>query len=619
MATTRRAFEAQGMTLKDEMCVKLAARVSGMLGIGDMMELAEEYEVFHINRGESSNVVTTELLEAFKDHLQRQRSEVLSKKKRAGGWHTYASMDLDDVSVSLDRSFSKVQTQQAGKKGGFAKPGPVAQARSSKRASDAPETQAKAGSTFSKRARSGTDFASLVVKHKKRPDAEEEAEGAPKYSKVLDEDTGARSLLRGPGTSARFMYDTAEAKAALVDERIQRLVDLLETRFGIDASNSVYGIANEPVVVCGRICCDSAEGRINEASILIEGSSLHSQGMKVRLDTSKLSSLSLFPGQVVAVEGINPSGHCITAFGILTGVPKPLCAAGSSHRALGRAGDRSRRVVVASGPFTTVEDLSLEPLKALIESASEDKPDFLVLNGPFVDKDHPIVKAGQVDVEFEDLFDLCCESFRKLPRETKVVLVPSVRDVHHDPAYPQPPFRTNGMPGDVREKIICAPNPAVVSCSGVTIGATSHDILKHLSGSELHRSSSSSDRMARLASHVLQQRNFYPLSPPAPGTCLDSKLASEKDAIFLPNSPDVLVLPSDLNPFAREVSVQPSVHTRDGHVGVFSTKIPESSAQEASCICVNPGRLAKGPTGGTFCLLDVTPSGELEKATIRRI
>ena len=33
-----------------------------------------------------------------------------------------------------------------------------------------------------------------------------------------------------------------------------------------------------------------------------------------------------------------------------------------------------------------------------------------------------------------------------------------------------------------------------------------------------------------------------------------------------------------------------------------------------SCVCVNPGRLAKGTMGGTFCTIDVGEKRKLEKA-----
>ena len=53
----------------------------------------------------------------------------------------------------------------------------------------------------------------------------------------------------------------------------------------------------EEVLVVGRVCCDS-EGRLNECSVLLEGSMELSGGQRVRLDLSKLQGFRVFPGQV---------------------------------------------------------------------------------------------------------------------------------------------------------------------------------------------------------------------------------------------------------------------------------------------------------------------------------
>ena len=53
----------------------------------------------------------------------------------------------------------------------------------------------------------------------------------------------------------------------------------------------------EPVLMVGRICCDS-EGRLNERSVLLEGSVELSNGMRTKVDLSKLEGFKLFPGQV---------------------------------------------------------------------------------------------------------------------------------------------------------------------------------------------------------------------------------------------------------------------------------------------------------------------------------
>ena len=115
----------------------------------------------------------------------------------------------------------------------------------------------------------------------------------------------------------------------------------------------------------------------------------------------------------------------------------------------------------------------MEPLGALVEACVRERPDLVYLCGPFVDKDHPLVKEGKVDLEHEEIFELCCDKLKGLPEGTKAVLVPSVRDVHHDACFPQSAFRVRGMPGDVREKLVCAPNPAVISGAGLTVAPPS--------------------------------------------------------------------------------------------------------------------------------------------------
>jgi DNA polymerase alpha subunit B len=67
--------------------------------------------------------------------------------------------------------------------------------------------------------------------------------------------------------------------------------------------------------------------------------------------------------------------------------------------------------------------------------------------------------------------------------------------------------------------------------------------------------------------------------PPAPGTMLDSTRCA---TLKLPVTPDVLLLPSDLNGFAKLV--------------------PACSAGGGPTVCINPGRVSKGNSGGTFAL-----------------
>lgn len=59
---------------------------------------------------------------------------------------------------------------------------------------------------------------------------------------------------------------------------------------------------------------------------------------------------------------------------------------------------------------------------------------------------------------------------------TSVVLLPSIRDVHHDPVFPQPPFRS-ALPPSIR----ALTNPATFRVNEVVIGAATADTLKQVS------------------------------------------------------------------------------------------------------------------------------------------
>ncbi|NXE57736.1 DPOA2 polymerase, partial [Casuarius casuarius] len=68
----------------------------------------------------------------------------------------------------------------------------------------------------------------------------------------------------------------------------------------------------EPVTVLGQIGCDG-NGKLNAKSVVLEGDRERSAGARVPLDLSELPEYSLFPGQVVAVEGTNSTGRQLVA------------------------------------------------------------------------------------------------------------------------------------------------------------------------------------------------------------------------------------------------------------------------------------------------------------------
>lgn len=108
--------------------------------------------------------------------------------------------------------------------------------------------------------------------------------------------------------------------------------------------------------------------------------------------------------------------------------------------------------------------------------------------------------------------------------------------------------------GGVRKRVHLAPNPAWLRINEVTIGVTATDTLKDLSGEEVSATAAGGNRLARLAAHLLLQQSFYPLFPPPESSSaqLDMRHAQRWG---MPSTPDVLLLPSKLAHFARDVQV----------------------------------------------------------------
>lgn len=242
-------------------------------------------------------------------------------------------------------------------------------------------------------------------------------------------------------------------------------------------------------------------------------------------------------------------------------------------------------MVVAAGPFTTCDDLSFEPLAALLDACRAAPPDLLLLLGPFLDAGHPLVAGGLLEDTFQGIYESAVLA-RLAAYEaavggaTKVVLMPSTRDVHAAPVFPQPPLAP--APGVAASLA----NPSTFRSNEVVVGATSADWLMAATREEVSRAGpgAPADRLPAMAAHVVAQRSFFPLYPPPLGAMLDT---SHGDALGLPCTPDLLVLPSDLAPFAKLIPV-PRVDGACPRAG---------GEEEGRVVALNPGRLTKGSTG----------------------
>ena len=193
---------------------------------------------------------------------------------------------------------------------------------------------------------------------------------------------------------------------AYLEQRILAAEAAAEAALGQEPHPAGVAVQHESLFV-GRICCDAEGGRLNPQSLLLEGSQKTSGGQRVRLDVSKLPALRLFPGQVLALRGTNPSGLCVVASQLLPGCASPLPRSSLADLAAAAAASpRGTSLVVAAGPCTSAEDLEYAPLGALLDYCAQPahRPDLLLLLGPFVDAEHPLLRSGLAEESFEELY-----------------------------------------------------------------------------------------------------------------------------------------------------------------------------------------------------------------------
>ncbi|NXN95227.1 DPOA2 polymerase, partial [Rhinopomastus cyanomelas] len=106
----------------------------------------------------------------------------------------------------------------------------------------------------------------------------------------------------------KFMFQQLLGIRQVLSWKIEELGAALKSHNNLEDFTSLTLPAQEPVTVLGQIGCDS-NGKLNAHSVLLEGDREHSAGAQIPLDLTALTDYSLFPGQVVALEGTNSTGR----------------------------------------------------------------------------------------------------------------------------------------------------------------------------------------------------------------------------------------------------------------------------------------------------------------------
>ncbi|CAK7267327.1 DNA-directed DNA polymerase alpha subunit pol12 [Sporothrix epigloea] len=408
----------------------------------------------------------------------------------------------------------------------------------------------------------------------------------------------------------------------ILDDRIDEFTTIIMDHHKIDyeAFGSAASQSTSEIVAVGRITSDAPEGvgKLNAASVVLETSRRMGGGLRVLLDLSQLQSagtFQFFPGQIVALRGTNSSG---TAFVVNQILEMPLLPnAASTHATL--ATHRARmcgedamevdsvqdvpplNIIFASGPYTADDNLDFEPLHALISKASDTGVDAVVLSGPFLDADHPLIATGDFDLPDDAVIDpdtatmttvfryLVAPALQRLASanpSVTILLQPSVRDVlDKHVSWPQDAFprRDLGLPKAAR----IIGNPMTLSVNEMVLGLSSQDILYELRHGELTGGRpADANAMSRACRYLLEQRHYFPLFPPldrsklprtgtaegiATGPMLDTSYLKLGEMVNV--RPDVLIVPSALPPFAKVVE---------------------------SVLMINPGYLSRRRGAGTY-------------------
>lgn len=426
------------------------------------------------------------------------------------------------------------------------------------------------------------------------------ASAAPKVELV--------SELREP---YQYMYTTIPERANVLEDQIVEMKEYFKEAHGWNDEDfaPVSHTGQDEVLVVGRICCEAPNGKLNANSLLLEGSRTEANGVRVKLELdAKIPSFSFFPGQIVALRGVCPSGHTFHVREVYTSAKPPLVTVPLSRASRQEAGQtKPLSMMTAAGPFSTLDDLEYEPLEDLLANVVEAKPDVLILMGPFVDAKHPHVASGKckktlesgetLHLTFKDVMEFVLQRIASVLDEcpTRVVIVPALDDITHDVAYPQPPL-PRALLADVEladpGQIIFAPNPCVLQVNQYTVAVNTQDTILHLAQEDVakvDKTAPKRKRIQRLAEHMLQQRSFYPMFPPGQGAELE---LTQRHNISLNVQPDFLLVTSKLMHFAHDLE---------------------------GTLCVNPGKLTRGRTGGMYARVLVKPrTAEELQATVTK-
>jgi len=265
-------------------------------------------------------------------------------------------------------------------------------------------------------------------------------------------------------------------------------------------------------------------------------------------------------------------------------------------------------VIVAAGPYCLRDGLEYSPLERVLDHAAHEKPEVLILLGPFLDASNAQVASGTTtllgDAEpsaFEDVYGnhvmmLLHRSLALLKRaspNTHVLVIPSLDEVLCFHPMPQPPLDSSlgierATDPLLRLGVQFLPNPAHIRINNLRVSVASSDALSPLLR-ELVLRPDGKNKIHESLSQILRQRTLFPVLPRDPPQVSEARAS----ALDFPDHvvPDVCIFPSIIG----------------GLTGAFVDDVA----------FVNPGFVCRPAALGTFAEFWVTPPRNNESISQR--
>lgn len=391
--------------------------------------------------------------------------------------------------------------------------------------------------------------------------------------------------------------------ADYLDDQIETFIESIKAKYdSVEIGDPTLQSQSE-IVCCGRIVPDSTnvstENHLNAQSIALETSRMVGIGKRIKLELQDLHNKSFFQGQIVGLKGKNPTGEYfhVTEVLDLPYLGSAVTTKDELNELYDNTGNKSTKTLIAAGPFTSQKDLDFAEFNDFLARVNtEYKPNCLILLGPFIDSANDLVTSGNIPVlpglasQPKTLDELFIKTISPILKNInpliQVILIPNVNDTASNHcAYPQAPFDRKHLQLVTPSKNIKTyPNPATFQLNEMFVGVSNIDFFKNCKDVFIGGDMLSTNRFERLSRYVLQQRRYFPMFPSSWNQAVKNRANEQKRVFFGTENfndvetppknndppsvdiaysglsefvsgiiPDMLILPSELNPFANIV------------------------------------------------------------------